>query len=680
MSRQTDPRWNRFFCHFQKDLKLWLFFVLILMLERWVFLLVFRQEIVGDHIVASILASLVRSISFDVMASSYWMIVPWIVSLLFSIMNWGSKADRFRIIWGGIFLFTTVWLSILSIEYYREYHNTFNLMLFKVGEDDTKAILSTLYADYHPISYAVLSLILTVAGVLIYRRYFTKQFVSEETFIKYISSGWRRLIVSLAVILLVVFGIRGSFDYRPIQVKDAGVTDNRFLNKAVLNPYMALLEAVNAHCLITGEDGLHAYLPDGDIRGAVQRAYPEIPEASNIDQCMEHVASGPRVTPPRHIFLMQLESYDAWPLLDKYSSLRLVENGRRFAKEGLHLTSFLPSGGGTIETYCTLISGLPFTSLQLHLEIAGQETLPTSLPETFRRLGYRTRFFYSGFLSWQNVGDFSTSQGFDEVYGIGHAAPGAVANEWGLADQYFFDLVEKTVNDDRPSFNFLMTTGYHPPYNFDLKALGVEMPTVPPELEPEFHCDRPKMLNILGHLRYADQSLGRFVDNMETKLPLPLFAITGDHHSRRFINANPTLFECSAVPLILYGKTVLGDVRFPENTAGSHVDIGPTLVEMVASKGFHYKTMGRNLLEPPAQTIAYNSERIIGPDFMVALENVNNFQPMPDRPLPEKLPDSKALHDQVLTLQGIAWWRIHKGARLPHDTVLSKTGQTSVTR
>ena len=75
---------------------------------------------------------------------------------------------------------------------------------------------------------------------------------------------------------------------------------------------------------------------------------------------------------------------------------------------------------------------------------------------------------------------------------------------------------------------------------------------------------------------------------MENRVPLPLFVITGDHYGRRFINSQPTFFEKTTVPLVLYGKEVLEGITLPDNVAGSHIDIIPTLVELTAPEGFFY--------------------------------------------------------------------------------------------
>ena len=252
--------------------------------------------------------------------------------------------------------------------------------------------------------------------------------------------GWRPSLVGLSV----VAGLRGSLGRVPLQTKTAAVTSDRLLNKAVLNPYVALADAASLRWKMAGSSGLKTFLPDGDIRAALRRAFPQAATADDIDHCLQRTAAGPRIVPPRHVFLICMESYDAWPMEDKYAGLDLVPQGRRLAREGLHLRAFLPAGSGTIDSNTAILTGIPYASLHARYEPYGRRALPTSLPAAFRRLGYRTRFFYGGSLSWQNIGDFARDQGFDEVYGAGNLDGQAPANEWGVADQYLFDFVART--------------------------------------------------------------------------------------------------------------------------------------------------------------------------------------------------------------------------------------------
>ena len=114
-----------------------------------------------------------------------------------------------------------------------------------------------------------------------------------------------------------------------------------------------------------------------------------------------------------------MESYDAWPLLDKYRGLKMAECGRRLACRGLHVQAFLPAARMSIESMAGIILGLPDSSLMLTAEVGSRTVYPTSLAATLRKLGYRTRLFCGTTLSWEDIGDFARRQGFDEVYRAG---------------------------------------------------------------------------------------------------------------------------------------------------------------------------------------------------------------------------------------------------------------------
>jgi hypothetical protein len=170
------------------------------------------------------------------------------------------------------------------------------------------------------------------------------------------------------------------------------------------------------------------------------------------------------------------------------------------------------------------------------------------------------------------------------------------------------------------------------------------------------------MLNILGHRRYADQAMEKFVRLMEPKLHLPLFAITGDHYSHRFVNDTPTLFESSAVPLILYGKDVLRGVEFPKSAAGSHIDLGATLIESVAPQGFKYYAMGHNLLDPKAAAIGYDLKRIVSPDCLLEMGASPILEPLPGKQLTAALADMPQTARHVRAMQAVSWWRTRRGS------------------
>ena len=81
------------------------------------------------------------------------------------------------------------------------------------------------------------------------------------------------------------------------------------------------------------------------------------------------------------------------------------------------------------------------------------------------------------------------------------------------------------------------------------------------------------------------------------------FTFTGDHFGRKFINHKPNLYEKSSVPFIMYGKSIPKEIS---EVPGSHIDIMPTLIEMVAPKDFKYYSFGTSLFsQNKKDAIAY---------------------------------------------------------------------------
>ena len=382
----------------------------------------------------------------------------------------------------------------------------------------------------------------------------------------------------------------------------------------------------------------------------------------SIDNYLQSFARGPKKLPPRHIFIIVGESYDAWPLLDKYNSLGLMENLKHLADNGLSVNNFLPGSAGTMGSLSTIITGLPDAGVNTNYQLTAKKPYPSALSETFKRLGYKTRFFYGGYATWQRIADFSRAQGFEEIYHAAHIGNWSSTNEWGVDDEYLYRFIVETVTDDTPSLNLILTTSYHPPYDIDLESRGFPLKKIPEDIVPLW--DDTVDLRILGHLWYSDECIGDFVNTMENEVSLPLFVITGDHFGRKFINSRPGFYEKSAVPFVLYGKEVLQGITLPKNAAGSHIDIMPTLVELTAPSGFKYYRLGKDILIPHEQFMGIGRGKIISSDFIVELSNTPKFHPLPWKKLPDNLPDVlmlKKLHD---SLHGIAWWQIIHGSAL----------------
>jgi phosphoglycerol transferase MdoB-like AlkP superfamily enzyme len=213
------------------------------------------------------------------------------------------------------------------------------------------------------------------------------------------------------------------------------------------------------------------------------------------------------------------------------------------------------------------------------------------------------------------VGDFCKDQGFQEIYGGGHMGDWASSNEWGVDDEHLFDFVKKNINDDQPSFNLILTTSFHPPFTVDVRAKGFTLNTIPPELRE--HCLDDIDFAIWGHLWYADKCIADFARQITARLPDALVVITADHEARRTISKKPDIFEKTSIPCVFYGPDVLKGIHPPSKMVGSHLDLTPTLVELAATVGFTYHTLGKDLLEPRSCPVGVGKGLVIGSSFFL---------------------------------------------------------------
>jgi len=656
--------WQRIFTHWQKDAKLWLFLMGIFTMIRISFLLLFSNE-AGEILASSeIISCILSGAQFD----ARFALIGIAPSFVLSIFNFLPAIERilnkFRFYWGGGLVTLTVLAGTIDIGFFYEYHDQFNQWIFGVLYDDSYALMQTVWKDY-PLIWISVGLILAVFILMkLLRKWLQKPFFAANYLDGYKRPWLARGVFLLLALFLIKCGVTCSFGWRTLSRKDTAVTGSMFLNNLVYNPYYALYSAKRDFSKRNSARGIEDFLPDKNIENAIRLLLPDRDDhgLENENYLKKIVRAPKEKVHPRHIFLVVMESQDNWPLLKRYESLNLSSNLKQLAREGAYIKNFVSAGVGTMPALNCLILGLPEVGIETQYQFIAQRPLSTSIAKQFKELGYVTKLYYGGYLSWRKLGVLAKNQGFDHIYGIGNIK--GRGNEWGVHDADLFDFINESTKDDEPSFNLIMTTSNHPPYSVDLEKEGCPLEFIAEkvaEIDPSANPD----LKVLGHFWYADRCLGSFVEKVESQHDDSLFVITGDHWSRRFINKTPSLYERKSVPLILYGKNFNKKLNASTQLAGSHLDIAPTLIELIAPEGFVYKSLGKNLLNPNERQIGFGADIVITPKLIV---DVNSK-------LAENIPESEnALgnledgdsHELVSlynALHGIGWWRIKDNSK-----------------
>ncbi|NVM21351.1 MAG: sulfatase-like hydrolase/transferase [Desulfobacterales bacterium] len=594
---------------------------------------------------------------FDSFVSGYVVLPCLIFSIISGIVGIDRICNGLRRTVAVVFLSLSSLLFVVNYLFFIEYKDNFNQWIFGVIYDDFGAVVKTTWAEYPLFTLSAVAFLTIAVIIYVSLKFLRDPWLGEEFVTEKFKNTAVKVLSTAFLLVLFVFAIRGSVGKRPVALRDAGITPDVFLNKLVLNPYSALVYAIEHYHKLSTAKGIREYLPDGDIEKAAQLFFNKNESLPDLDAYMTRRAKGYNGLPPRHVFLIVMESFSSWPLLKKYESFDLLPNCKQLGKKGILVKAFLPAASGTMTSLAALVTGLPEVGVFTNYQESARRPFPTSIAVQFKKLGYQTNLFYGGYLTWQRIGDFCGAQGFDNVYGGGNMGAWS-NNEWGVDDGVLFEFILKTLRSDNPSFNLILSTSNHPPYDLPVHELGFSYEQIPKNLRTEYDGDVP--LKVFGHLWYSDKVIGEFVYEIEQTLPCPVFAITGDHWSRKFLNSKPSLYERSSVPLLLYGKEVIKSPTSFERLAGSHLDIMPTLIELSAPQGFEYFSVGSNLLDFDGQRIGLGVKKIITPDFV--MDKTGKIELLPFAQSGAVALDIEKMKTLLNAYCGVGWWRIMKGA------------------
>lgn len=413
-----------------------------------------------------------------------------------------------------------------------------------------------------------------------------------------------------AVAIFYWFRYGGTFRHRRKPEWDevpAVVKDDVFMGKAVIDD-LIILEKL-------WHQKLHPSLQHSDEE-ALEIMKTILPPAkgpmqdADLLRRFERRAQGARIRKPSHIFFLLLESH-AQCLFDPiYEKLNLMEGSKSFRKDihTISMDNFLPGGMISQPSIVSLMSGIFDTNMELN---ENQEfwkgTLRTSMPCQLHKLGYRTSFWYGGALTWSSLDHYVPSVGFDRSFGGPDICGKDVPKTWlGVHDHIFLNEVARRIeqeDSEEPEFHFIYTTSNHGPYLLPFEQYGFNIDEVMPEMPEALRRDT-KNWRRMASAWYADQSAMKFIHKMKELYPDSLFVVTGDHAAPVLPlefdivpRHEPNLREHYLTSFAMYHPELKRDM-FSQNTIGCHMNILPTLLELIAPKDFCYYAIQPSLFEP----------------------------------------------------------------------------------
>lgn len=653
--------WEKFDEELRKGLKVWCFYLAVLFLCRLFFLWWMKDYMGAGAGTDDVLAAVVRGGRLSCQTAGVLTAIALVPGLVLH-YAWPRVENAWWKIALGVELVVTSVLYVASFPYYRQFHANFNQLMFNAANDDMVALFWSLVQEFYlPVRLAVafaLAFALWKLAVAFVVRWQGPRLSFVAAFPRPVRYCVRACALGVAYVvgLLSLFG--GSLGWETgVDWENAGVTNDDFLNEAILDSFQAVHRGYVLQNRMLACNGLDFTVDD--IRALAALHAGMEPTSDDLDVYLRRTATGNGLGhQPSHIFVILSESYANWPLLDKYKDLHIADGMRSIIAEddSDYCPTFLPNGASTVSAVTGVVTG--FADANLYLTTMPESfaaPYPTASAPQFAKLGYTTNFWYAGPATWERVGAFTQAQGFQHFYSRGDYGdvPGSV---WGCEDEVLYaKILDGLAKDDAPSFNVILNASNHSPYDVDVAAKGFDAAEVRAALPEDVRNDE-HLLKELGHYWYADRELAKFVRAAKAKYPDSLFVIVGDHADRYNIDKTPSTYERYGIPFVLTGQGVHRGTLLADS-AGSQIDIVPTLFELIAPAGFEYMSLGTSLTTANRQGVNYGfwiTRHAIGKADTVPLvvELVEGEQ---------QDIDQQAMQDYINAIRSVSWWRAKYG-------------------
>lgn len=657
ISDVANTVWKRIYDNFFQDMKLLLFLMVMISIYRILFIFVMQDYLEDTTTMDDVWTALYTGWLLSLQTTGTLVSVSFGACTLVSFVR-EKWSHYLRLIIGSVYTIAFSVAFIARMPYYAQFKMGFNQLIFNTFRDDTSALTATIHEQYNLALLVGEAVFLSVVFIVLLRFLLKTPIVHLPD----MGSLWGNRCAKVAILALVwqmsVFcGNCGGLSYLDyFNWENAGVTNDQLLNEAILDDGQALYRAYVCQERLEWSSGMN--IDESQLAAyAKELSDGTVKEAATLDDYLVKTADG--VERPRHVILIIAESYANWPLEEQYADLHIADGMKSIIAQDntAYASRMLPNGYCTIAGIMGCLTGFADVNLYMnYLPQTYEAIYPTSLPAQMKQLGYRSVFFYGGPPSWEAVRDFTVSQGYDKFYGRSDYGD-VTGNVWGCDDKYLFDEVLRVLETEDSGFYTIMTTSNHSPFSVWLAGEGYPEDEVH-KLLTDKQKDDWTLTKSLGHYWYADKYMAEFIKKVQDKYPDALIMVVGDHADRMNLEATPRLYERYAVPLIVTGKNVTKDL-FPANTAGSHANIVPTLMELCAPAGFQYKSVATSLTKGSYIGFSYG--------YWITAEEMGATDRPDQREAIDPLTDVtlsvpwETIEAEVMRQRSVSWWRIERG-------------------
>ena len=614
---RSAPGFNGLTAHLRLTLASGLALLLMFALLR-LGLLLFNRELIGSTPLASFVETFGNGLRFDLRVTVF-ILLP----LLLGVLSVRVMAARGLLrLWLGACASLTILLGLIELNFYREFHQRLNSLVFQYLQEDPATVLSMLWHGF-----PVLQLLAAwgVASAAMFALFgWLERLTRGATVVRpggasRSGAAWyTRTAVFTLLVLVCVVAARGTLRQGPpLRWGDAFTTESMFANHLGLNATLSLYDAARNRFSSHRDNSWKATLPSEQAQ-AITRELLLTDNDQLVDAELAPVRRDfrPPVAgqlPVRNVVVILMESFAGRFVGALGSEEGITPNFDRLAKDGLLFSRFFSNGTHTHQGMFASMACFPnLPGFEYLMQTPEGGNRFSGLPQLLSARQFNDVYVYNGDFAWDNQSGFFSNQGMTRFIGRGDYVDPVVADPtWGVSDQDMFARAADELGQlggGKPFYALLQTLSNHTPY-----ALPEQLPVAP----------------VLGHgnldqhltaMRYSDWALGQFFDRArrEPWFEQTLFVVVGDHGFGVPEEVTEMDLFRFNVPLLLIAPGITERFGSRRDVVGTQVDVVPTIMGRLGGEVRH-QCWGRDLLSLAANDPGFGIIKPSGSDQTVAM-------------------------------------------------------------
>ena len=449
-------------------MKVFMLTVVIFIAAKLVFMLVnYEGHAFG---VSDVVAVIAHGLSLDLSTSLYFLILPFLITLVS--LWWDERLLHtiLRIYYGVIAtMLMLAFVADTSLYPFWGFKLDASCLQYLEAPAEVRASVSGFYM-------AIRLILLFLGSYALYRLYKAIPFWAKNP-----SRREAATATNILFIPLIVIGIRGGLDESTTNIGQVYFSQNQFLNHSAVNPVFSFLSSFEKTASNIVD---YDFFSQNECDTLMKDLYPTT--SVHTDTLL--------TTSRPDIVIVLMES--AGDIFEK-----AMPRLRRLKKEGIDFTACYGNTWRTDRgTVCTY-SGYPSFPTSSVMKMPQKTNHLPGIAATLREAGYQTYYLYGGDINFTNMRSFLVTTGWERLqWKADYTNEEQNSAKWGVRDDITFNTlyeqiaaIDTAANHQRHLFGF-STLSSHEPWDVPLKKIDQPIPNA---------------------FYYLDTCIGDFIDRLK---------------------------------------------------------------------------------------------------------------------------------------------------------------------